>query len=164
MNPIRRWSAVVVIGLALFVSSACGSDGVTIPTSDGDVTIDQDEGQVSLDDGEGNSFSTSAELPDGFPEDDVPIVEGTIVQGVAVDQDGSAGFSVTLEVDGSVAEVYDEAKGLLEDAGFTSSLDSSGQGFATAGYDDGTWTVLVNVGEIGDTSSVSYTVAKSGQF
>ncbi len=164
MSPIRRWSAAVVAGLALLVPTACGSDGVTIPTSEGDVTIDRDGGEVSLDDGEGTSFSSSAELPDGFPEDDVPLVDGTIVQGLAVDQGGEAGYSVTLEVDGSVKEVYEEVKGLLEDAGFTSSLDSSGQGFATAGYDDGTWTVLVNVGEIGDTSSVTYTVATSGQF
>lgn len=164
MNPIHRWSAAAVAGIALLVPAACGSDGVTVPTSEGDVKIDQDDGTVSLDDGEGNSFSSSAELPDGFPEDDVPLVDGEIVQGLAVDQGGDAGYSVSMEVDGSVAEVYDEVKALLEDAGFTSSLDSSGQGFATAAYDDGTWTVLVNVGEIGDTSSVTYTVAKSGQF
>lgn len=164
MSPIRRWSAAAVAGLALLVPAACGSDGSTVSTPGGDVRIDRDDDTVTLEDEDGNGFTTSVELPDGFPADEVPLLDGEIVQGIAVDQPDGAGFSVSMEVDSPVAKAYDDAKALLEDAGYTAALDSTGQGFATGGFDDGTWSVLVNVGEIDDHSSVTYTVGPSGQF
>ncbi len=160
MTPIRRWSTTAVAAFALLLPAACGSgDDRTISTPAGDVSIDEDDGKVTYEDDEGNSFTTAAELPEGFPEDEIPLVDGEIIQGVSVDQGSSKGYTISIDVEGDVSETYAEAKKLLERAGFASQSESTASGFATSGFDNGTWMVLVTATESGRVTSLSYIVA-----
>lgn len=131
------------IGLvALFtvaVSFGCGDTGEE-PASDGveqrnesdssEADVDISNGNIEVSDGEGGTVEIdageNAALPEGFPSDlEVP---GTtnIVQASNSTTGGNQIQLVTLQFEGSVAEVYDAYKTQLEAAGYAIESDSSG--------------------------------------
>lgn len=73
----------------------------------------------------GNVDIGSASLPDGFPTD-VPLYTGKITYGASLGTTPDVVYNVTMKVKDAAA--LDEAKKLLEDAGFTIQA----QGAATA--------------------------------
>lgn len=102
--------------------------------------VDIEDDELTVTDGDGNTTTLgSTELPDDFPADEVPLVDGTIVSASAVD---GASFTVMLEVEGDPEAVQEEAVGLLTDAGYTNGTEMNSEGyFATTltkeGYDVG---------------------------
>ena len=160
----RFGSALATSTLLLLGAAACGSDGTTVSTADGSVEIDEEDGTASFEDDEGNAFTSSTDLPDGFPSDEVPLIDGAIVQGLAIDQDSQRGYTVTIDVASSPQEAFDEARDLLEDAGYGVAMESTSGGAATGGFESDVWTVLVTSTPIDGGSSVSYIIGESGSF
>ena len=69
---------VLVAGLGTLV--ACGDGGgTTVTTKDGKVTVDQDKVTVKTSEG---TATVGQGLPEGFPEDDVPLLDEKVVSGV----------------------------------------------------------------------------------
>lgn len=137
------------------IEQAGGGD-VDIDSDGGSVNIDTDEGSMSVDeDGnveietEDGSFSSSGDIPEGFP-DEVPLPDGLDVGSGAV-TDGPEGesYQVAGSVDGDPADVFAELIAQFEDAGFDKESEanntSGGSFFGNAGFTDGTWTVNVSV-------------------
>lgn len=88
--------------------------------------VDIEDDGVTVTDENGDEASIGTEMPDSFPADDVPLVEGTVISATAVD---GASYTVMLEVDGTPEEVQDEALGLLTDAGYTSGTEMNSEGY-----------------------------------
>jgi len=88
--------------------------------------VDIEDDGVTVTDENGDEASIGTEMPDSFPVDDVPLVEGTVISATAVD---GASYTVMLEVDGTPEEVQDEALGLLTDAGYTSGTEMNSEGY-----------------------------------
>lgn len=121
----RTAAALVVACLAL---TGCGTDDVadrltkkaieSAAGEDAEVDIDTDSGEIKVESSDG-SFTTGRTLPADFPEDDVPLVDGELIQAVSVEEDGSTGYAVHMRLEGtSPAAAVAEAVGLLEGAGF----------------------------------------------
>lgn len=128
----RTAAALAVACLAL---TGCGADDIADKVTekaienaageDADVDVDTDSGEIRVETSEG-TFSTGRELPDSFPVDAVPLLEGELVQAVSVDEGGSEGFAVhLLRDDQPLAAAVAEAVELLEGAGFEVDEDSS---------------------------------------
>lgn len=160
-NVAGRFLVAGLVAGALLATSACGDDGTTITTPDGTVKVDKDGSDFTVEGSDGTKVEGGTELPDGFPEE-VRLVEGRIIQALRAEDAGGGGFSVSVEVDGDVGPVADDAIALLEDAGFTDAgYQASTADAVTTSLTSATWQVLVMVTSSGDdgTVYVSYTVA-----
>lgn len=125
-----RWVAALAITSVLVAGCGAGDtvaenaaekaieDGV-----EADVDIDSDDGSVSVE-GEDGSFSSSTRMPDTFPVDEVPLIDGEVVTGTTIEDDGGQVWTVALEVDGTAEEAFDTALSLLKSAGFTVEFES----------------------------------------
>ncbi|MDN4480963.1 hypothetical protein [Demequina muriae] len=122
-----------------------GEDGFSVTTEDGEFTVGGD-----------------GSLPEGFPEAEVPLVDGEIGQTARVNDGDADAFAVSINATGSVEEVHAEALGLLESAGFTVSaeVDMGGMKSATLESEGSVDAVTLGVLEGSDESmsTVNYTV------
>jgi hypothetical protein len=124
-NSVR--STLVTAGLAAAVLvSGCGSDERTaeqaMEESSGrelDVDIDDDEVRVETDEGE---LSVGQSLPEDFPVDEVPLLDGAVMSATAM---AGRGWVVNLEVGTEVGEAAEEGKQRLAVAGFEVVSESS---------------------------------------
>lgn len=161
MRPsVRLIAAAAAAAATLALATGCGGGGVTVPTGEGKVKLNKD-GDTYRVETENGSFVAGAELPDGFPED-VPLVEGTVLSGSALDSPDGKGFTVAVETAGDAASVADEVKAGFAGAGYKTVNDSSAGGTAILGFESAAWTVVVGVNP-GDRVTVSYTVAPSAE-
>ena len=124
---ILKQLKIVLVTLGLIAAygllAACGSTTATAPDGSkvkvdggGDkVSVESEDGKVSVD-------LQGAKLPEGFPKQDVPLVEGKIIQAITESTSGS--FHVTLTTSASDPKAaLDQAVSKLKDVGFKS--DSS---------------------------------------
>ncbi|WP_124708750.1 hypothetical protein [Gordonia insulae] len=106
--------------------------------------------------------TTGTQLPEDFPTQQVPLVEGTVL---TADGSRADGWSVTVQGSPDVGNVLDAAVTTLTDAGFTESQRSSdgGQRVVVLSADKGGTTYWVQVGTTagaaGGGSSVFYQVS-----
>jgi hypothetical protein len=91
--------------------------------------VDIEEDGVTVTDENGDQASIGTEMPDDFPVDDVPLVEGTVVSASSVD---GASFTLMLEVEGDPETAHEEAVTLLTDAGYTSGTEMNSEGYYAA--------------------------------
>lgn len=110
------------------------------------------EGDVDLDKGEINIDSTDGgvavgKLPKGFPESEVPVVDGEILGGSSTKNPDT--WNVTIKVGdagGDKAAAYDEAEALLLDAGLDTVTEKVDNGTGINGtYSTDTYLVNLTV-------------------
>lgn len=158
----RPVAALIALIAALTLVTGCGEaaekaseeqieEAAEAQGDDVDVDIEDDEITVE---GEDGSVTMGGKLPEGFPEDDVPLVDGDVV--VAMGAEGE-GFQVNLAVDGEPEAVFDEAVGLLEDAGFATE-DETAVGAMSASLTSPKYTVSVLASGASGATTVSYVV------
>lgn len=157
----RPAASVLTVLLTAGLLSACGADDFSIPTPGGEVKVDRDGDEVRIETDEGSLVTGSGALPEGFPADDVPIVEGEIISGASINGQDSQGFSVLVNVDGDLETVVAQATGLLEGAGFDEQSQTSAEGFALRSYTSDTYALTVSATELDGVTSVQYTVGVS---
>ncbi|MCX6400803.1 MAG: hypothetical protein NTX33_12860 [Propionibacteriales bacterium] len=132
---LRRTFGIAAAALVLpFTLSACGdalenaaenaAEEAIKDGSSGDVDVDIDGGEVKIENSDG-SYVSGGDLPDGFPEDDVPLI-GDVKFGSRTNDGDTQGWTVSTQVDSSAADAFDEASAKLEDAGFESQGQSTG--------------------------------------
>lgn len=127
-----------------------GEDGFTVKTEDGEF-----------------SMGTDGSLPEGFPQAEVPMVEGTILQTAKVAEGTSDGYHVSMDAAGELGDVYADALALLEGAGYAigGEVDMGEMKSATLEGDGAVAGVTLGVmpGSEDGKSTVSYTVAMAKQ-
>ena len=103
-------------------------------------------------------------VPSDFPKDDVPLIDGDVLLGLAVPGDnGEKAWNVTIQVDG--IESFDTIKTQLTDAGFVYQEVSVAADASTGGFTKEPYTVLLVVTKADDKWTANYTVtnADTGQ-
>lgn len=107
----------------------------------------------------GNVDIGGTDLPDGFPQSEVPLYDGAIVSGMSLGNADGEIFNVLVKVPDAGA--LDQIASQLEDAGFTADggFTASGQDGGTAMYSNDSWSVLVLVSsDNSDGWTANYTV------
>ena len=158
---MRRGLCVLAAIAALLGATACGGDSVTVKTPDGSVEIDADGSDFTIEGDDGSIVEGGTELPDDFPEE-IALVEGRVIQAIKAGSANGGGFSVSVEREGALDEVFGDAAQLLREAGFTEEGSQSAAGsLASAMFGSTDWKVLLAVTESGDDGKVfvNYTVA-----
>lgn len=103
-------------------------------------------------------------IPSDFPKDDVPLIDGDVLLGLAVPGDnGEKAWNVTIQVDG--IDAFETIKTQLTDAGFESQEISVAPDASTGGFTKEPYTVLLVVSQADDKWTANYTVtnADTGQ-
>ncbi len=120
----RRRSALVALALgSALVLGGCGSDedraedAIEEAAKDAgeDVDVDVDGDDITIENSDG-TVSMGGDLPDGFPEDDIPLVDGDIQLAMGAEDEG---WQISIYVDVPSDEAVAEGVSLLEGAGFT---------------------------------------------
>lgn len=162
---LRRTVAAAAAAVALPLTlGACGeavenaAEKAIEDGSGGDAEIDLDDGEVTIENSDGSVVVGGGKLPDGFPEDAVPLV-GEVKSGTAVDTPDGTGWTIGTESSGSAEDVFAEALAKLEEAGFT---NQSNLGGTSANLTSGEYGVVLNVSESGTGSVVAiYVVSET---
>lgn len=159
---LRRAAILTATGGLCLGLTACGGDSISIPDGQGgSVSIDKSgDDEFTLENDEG-TVTSGTKLPDDFPSDEVPLVEGTLISAVSVNQDDGRGFSAVIQTSKSADEAFTEAVALLTDAGYESSAQFAASGSNLAGLEGPVYTVLVQQVDQGDGATISYTIAPS---
>ncbi len=165
----RRLALLVALLLGAALVSGCGADEIADQATEkavekqledaggDDVDIDIDDETVKVETSDGTFEAGTGDLPEGYPADQVPVVDGTVMFAVS---DGDGGFSVAVEYDGSADEAYAAAEQALTGAGLSPSdeidtLEGSNSGvFQGNGYE-----VLVSVIDSAGSPAVNYIVS-----
>lgn len=172
----RTRTALAVSGalLLLLGTTACGTDDVAdqaaesaveraiedAASSEGvDVDVDAEDGSVSIESSDGTFTSGMGALPQGFPED-IPVLEGEILQGASSDGNGTTGWFVSVTVDQPGDEALGEAAALLEGAGYSEGDNSMAmEGLSYVQYVGSDWEVILGATDNGEGGTLlSYTV------
>lgn len=170
-RPNRRARAALAVPALLLLGptllTACGDSeeeqaeqaAEAVLGEDADVDIDGDS--MTFDDGE-NAITTGTGLPEGFPED-VEVVEGEIVSGMSADDGTSTNYSVIVSSSADIAAAADEARGLLEAAGWTLDSENEMDGLTTLRFTKDGAEVGINVlpSDTGAGAQVMYSVTPS---
>lgn len=158
-SPLRRAAMMATSAALCLALGACGADSIAIPTGDGgSVKVDKGNDGFSVETDEGSARASSSNaLPDGYPEEDVPVVPGTIISSFSVDSAEQKGWSVVIQ--GSASQKPDTAVDLLTAKGFTVESTFASDGSRTTALDSTNWQVIVSVAGSGADQTFSYTVA-----
>jgi hypothetical protein len=96
-------------------------------------------------------------VPSDFPKDDVPLIDGEVVLGLAVPGDnGEKAWNVTIKVSGE--DAFESIKTQLTDAGFEYQAIGSGEGGTSGGFTKEPYAVIVVVTEADGDWTANYTV------
>src|SRR5215207_5923779 len=86
LTRVRALAGTVVLIAGLGTAAGCGDDGTTGVTKDGDKVSVTDEDEVTVDTDDG-SVTAGQGLPDGFPSDDVPLLDEKVANGARGEAD-----------------------------------------------------------------------------
>lgn len=157
-------SIILIICLVLFMSG-CSSDpddmndiddveedmdvDMEIETDEGTMTIKGDEENIEIETESGEKITyeqNSKELPEGFPEDVLPISKDIVVTGTQKYQldEGITSFNISILSKTSPKEIYEYFKGLLEDGTDTGFLEEGDDTYFISGTKDN-WIISIDI-------------------
>jgi hypothetical protein len=158
-NRLRFLAGALVLLAGLSTVAACGDDGKTVSTKDGKVKVDGDK--VTVETSEGTA-TIGKGLPDGFPTDDVPLLDEDVISGVKGTPGGQFAWSVIMETSRSVEDVTAEVKKDFADAGYTPGQGTEMGDVAVMQFTSDKYDVGVTAARTSDKVTVSYVVKDAG--
>ncbi|KRB77975.1 hypothetical protein ASE01_07300 [Nocardioides sp. Root190] len=151
---LRRGLVAAAAAVALpFTLAACGDGAEDLSEK----TSEELAEKLIEEGGNGNTDVELNDLPDGFPEGEVPI-RGDVTSGVATETPEGTGWSVTTTSDKSVEAAFAEAKSALLEAGFAENVETGGTTALLRGEKYGVTLVAT---DSGGPTTLGYTVVPS---
>jgi hypothetical protein len=151
----RSLAGAVALLAGLSTVAACGDGGTTVSTKDGKVKVDGDK--VTVETSEGTA-TIGKGLPDGFPTDDVPLIDEDVLSGVKGTPGGQFAWSVIMQTSRSVEDVAAEVKKDFTDAGYTQGQGTEMGDVSVLQFTSDKYDVGVTVARTSDKVTVSYVV------
>jgi hypothetical protein len=125
LRRVRVLVGAVVLAVGLGALAACGGDDTTGTTAAD--TLPADSGTSPSADGDADQPESASAavpsategLPDGFPSDDVPLLDEKVLTGSAGGPDGEFAWSVVQQSSRGVSQVAAEVRKDYTEAGYT---------------------------------------------
>lgn len=156
----RNLTGAIALLAGLLVLAGCGSDGKTVVTGNGDkVSVNGDK--VTVDTGDGTA-TLGAGLPDGFPRDAVPLVDGKVVSGVKGTPGARFAWSVVLQTSSSVEAVTAQVKKDYAAAGYRAGQASVMGDVSILQFKNSTYEVGITASRTAGNVTVTYVVQSAG--
>jgi hypothetical protein len=155
---VRTLAGTFALLAGLSTVAGCGDDGKTVVTKDGDkVSVDADKGEVTVESDEG-TFTAGQGLPDGFPKDDVPLLDENVVSGVKGTPDGQFAWSVVMQTSRAIDDVTAEVQKDFAAAGYTAGQSTVMGDVSILQFTDDDYEVGVTAARTGEGVMVTYVV------
>ncbi len=146
-------TVALVVVLAL---GGCSTGGTPSGASSGSSSSSGGHSSPSPSASSHDSATGDATLPDSFPKDAVPLIDGTLLYTA----DLGTGWIVFIKAD-DFGSGYQDASGKLTDAGFSKSQEVVTDQGDVAGFSNDTYQIVVTAGtDATYGKAVSYTVTK----
>lgn len=159
---LRALAGAVALLAGLTTVAGCGDDGTTVVTNDGDkVSVDADGGEVEVETGDGE-VTAGQGLPDGFPEDDVPLLDEEVVTGAKGGAGAQFAWSVVMQTQRTVEDVAAEVKDDFADAGYDAGPATEAGDASVLQFENDTYEVGVTAARAGGSVTVTYVVRNAG--
>ena len=158
-NRVRSLVGTVALLVGLSTVAACGDNGTTVTTKDGSVTVDGDTATVETSEG---TATIGKGLPDGFPKDDVPLVDDKVLSGVKGSSGGPFAWSVVMQTSKSISDVTAEVKKDFADAGYTTGQGTEMGDVAINQFTSSKYEVSVTAAHTGGSVTITYLVKNAG--
>ena len=157
----RRLLALPALGLAAgLLLVGCGDDEKNVTVDGTDYSVSDDGDEVKVESSDGSYQGTTGKLPDGFPSDDVPLIDAPVDAAYGATAEGQGRtFTVGLKVEGDVGVRFDEAVSDLKDAGYTSTNTSSVGSTRLASFEGEAWDVMLTADT--EQTTISYVVTSA---
>lgn len=141
----------VVLAAAAGAVAACGDDGgpTTVATRDG--TVNADRGSATV--GQG--------LPEGFPADDVPLLDEEVLNGVKGTDGGPFTWSVVMSSDRAIDDLSAELTNRFAAAGYRTTQSTALGEVNIHRFNDRAHDVSVTIARTGDGTTITYLVKDS---
>jgi len=146
---------VALVGLGTLAACGDGGGGATVSTKDAKVKVDDDK--VTVETSEGTA-SVGRGLPDGFPEDAIPLADEKVVNGVKGTDGGPFAWSVVMTSERAVGDLSGEITKDFAGAGYKSDQSSELGDVSVHQFSNGTYEVGVTVARTGDGVTITYLV------
>ena len=158
MTVMPPRSTIVAATLASAVLlTGCGSPGITLPTSEGGVSVSGDGSSVQVESDAGSFSAGSGALPDGFPEAEIPVLDGEIISSMRLDEGSTSAWSVTVLTPAG-SDPMSRATSALEAAGFSTGSSQDLPGMSVVELTTDVYRVVLGTIDQGDQMAVQYTV------
>ena len=132
------------------------------PSPSATVRVDERNGSLEIE-GLGGSVSTGSRLPEGFPAQEIPVVDGDIRSGSRGKAGGPYAYSVIVRVRGtSATEVMAGITAQLTGVGFTAAASPGTDTISASSFSGPRYDVGVNVIRAEGTTTVTYVVVRKG--
>jgi hypothetical protein len=120
-HRVRAVLGALVLVAGLGTLAGCGGEEKTgVTSSDDKVSAPPGVGSATVSAGPSGDVVTATEgLPEGFPTDDVPLLDEKVLTGSAGGPDGEFAWSVVLQSSRAVSEVSAEVRKDFTAAGYT---------------------------------------------
>jgi hypothetical protein len=162
LTRVRALAGAVVLIAGLGTLTGCGDDGKTVVTKDDDsVSVDTDDESVTIDSDDG-SVTAGQGLPDGFPSDDVPLLDEKIASGAASDAGGQSGWTVIMQTSRAIDDLTAEVKEDFAAAGYTVGEAMEAGDVTALQFENDQYEVGVTAARTVGNVTVTYLVRKVG--
>lgn len=161
-HPLRPrvLAGAAVLAAVLSLLAGCGDDAKTVVKSDdGKVTVDDGKVTVETDDG---TATVGQDLPEGFPGDEIPLLDEKVVTGVQGQPDGQFAWSVTMQSQRAVDDLEAEVKKDFADAGYTEAEAVTMGDASIMRFSNDTYEVGVTIARSGSSVAINYVVTAAG--
>jgi hypothetical protein len=153
---LRVLAGTFVLLAGLGPLAGCGDDGgTTVSTKDGKVKVDQDK--VTVETSEGTA-TIGNDLPEGFPKDDVPLVDQKVVSGVKGSAGGPFAWSVVMTSTKAVEALTTEVTKGFGDAGYSTGQSTDLGDVSIRQFTNDRYDVGVTIARTGDGVTITYLV------
>lgn len=161
-HPLRQRviAGATVLAAGLSLLAGCGDDAKIVVNSD-DGTVSVDDGKVTVETDEGTA-TVGQGLPEGFPEDEIPLLGEKVVTGVQGQPDGSFAWSVTMQSSRAVDDLEAEVKEDFADAGYTEAEAVTMGDASIMRFNNDTYEVGVTIARSGSSVGINYVVTEAG--
>ena len=143
---IRIFLLMVALCVITVLSAGCGGEK-TYKTGEGTVKVQENKVEVTTNDGSKSQVTASetggVALPEAYPRDVVPIIDGgkVVLANKNEDADKKVSFWVVVESSKATADVYKFYQEVLKDASETQNSQTNNEYYITGTKGDNNFTV-----------------------
>ncbi|MDN5819342.1 MAG: hypothetical protein L0H36_02060 [bacterium] len=159
--------AVIVLAIIGSIASAFlikkGTESFINTVTDGKAQVDSDKGEVTIKGEDGSQMTTrttDAEIPEGYPESDVPVYKNADIK-TATDMniDDSSSYTMSLTTRDSAAQVMKFYKAELSGGGWKRTYSTNSSGTSMASYSNKSKNMTAIIGSTNDKDGGDTTIS-----
>lgn len=157
---LRALAGAVALAAAMGAVAACGDDGGSTTVASREGSAKADRGSATVETSRG-SATVGQGLPEGFPADDVPLLDEEVLNGIKGTDGGPFAWSVVMSSDRAIDDLSAELTNQFAAAGYRTTQSTALGEVNIHRFSDHAHDVSVTIARTGDGTTITYLVKDS---